>query len=128
MSMRPWARSARGSSSPKARCGTRSITTSCSRTCRATCAGAGISARSEEHTSELQSRQYLVCRLLLEKNEPSPWLGLPLCQPPVAYALLAGLTVTQLNASHSHVSDDVVVFELIDVTLYVAELLLESGI
>src|SRR3712207_7537323 len=24
--------------------------------------------RSEEHTSELQSRQYLVCRLLLEKN------------------------------------------------------------
>src|SRR3712207_8659162 len=25
-------------------------------------------ARSEEHTSELQSRQYLVCRLLLEKN------------------------------------------------------------
>src|SRR3712207_4965322 len=27
-----------------------------------------ISSRSEEHTSELQSRQYLVCRLLLEKN------------------------------------------------------------
>src|SRR3712207_7683534 len=25
--------------------------------------------RSEEHTSELQSRQYLVCRLLLEKRE-----------------------------------------------------------
>src|SRR3712207_7841103 len=25
--------------------------------------------RSEEHTSELQSRQYLVCRLLLEKTE-----------------------------------------------------------
>src|SRR3712207_8262648 len=38
--------------------------------------GSGISfeqrvvggARSEEHTSELQSRQYLVCRLLLEKK------------------------------------------------------------
>src|SRR5215203_550852 len=31
--------------------------------------------RSEEHTSELQSRQYLVCRLLLEKkkNTPSHW-------------------------------------------------------
>src|SRR3712207_7007298 len=29
-----------------------------------TCAG-----RSEEHTSELQSRQYLVCRLLLEKKK-----------------------------------------------------------
>src|SRR3712207_8418704 len=29
--------------------------------------------RSEEHTSELQSRQYLVCRLLLEKkNKPPP--------------------------------------------------------
>src|SRR5258707_11192114 len=26
-------------------------------------------ARSEEHTSELQSRQYLVCRLLLEKKK-----------------------------------------------------------
>src|SRR3712207_8044026 len=28
--------------------------------------------RSEEHTSELQSRQYLVCRLLLEKKTPTP--------------------------------------------------------
>src|SRR3712207_7377478 len=28
--------------------------------------------RSEEHTSELQSRQYLVCRLLLEKKKKSP--------------------------------------------------------
>src|SRR3712207_9569753 len=27
-----------------------------------------LSVRSEEHTSELQSRQYLVCRLLLEKK------------------------------------------------------------
>src|SRR3712207_7220967 len=27
-----------------------------------------VIARSEEHTSELQSRQYLVCRLLLEKK------------------------------------------------------------
>src|SRR5258707_11961694 len=30
---------------------------------------ASIEARSEEHTSELQSRQYLVCRLLLEKKK-----------------------------------------------------------
>src|SRR3712207_6849803 len=29
-----------------------------------------IEFRSEEHTSELQSRQYLVCRLLLEKTKP----------------------------------------------------------
>src|SRR3712207_7637858 len=31
----------------------------------------GIASRSEEHTSELQSRQYLVCRLLLEKKNTS---------------------------------------------------------
>src|SRR3712207_8970815 len=30
---------------------------------------AGLGSRSEEHTSELQSRQYLVCRLLLEKKK-----------------------------------------------------------
>src|SRR3712207_8024348 len=36
--------------------------------------------RSEEHTSELQSRQYLVCRLLLEK------------------------TIYKIRASHSHIS------------------------
>src|SRR3712207_7180128 len=35
----------------------------------ATSLKAGARARSEEHTSELQSRQYLVCRLLLEKNK-----------------------------------------------------------
>src|SRR5258707_10065032 len=37
--------------------------------------------RSEEHTSELQSRQYLVCRLLLEKKNLFPnscWIGLEL--------------------------------------------------
>src|SRR3712207_7576588 len=34
------------------------------------------SPRSEEHTSELQSRQYLVCRLLLEKKKNNQ---LPVC-------------------------------------------------
>src|SRR3712207_7079783 len=40
-----------------------------------TCSAAGSAgsprrrSRSEEHTSELQSRQYLVCRLLLEKKK-----------------------------------------------------------
>src|SRR3712207_8838712 len=37
----------------------------------AQCGGEGniaLTLRSEEHTSELQSRQYLVCRLLLEKT------------------------------------------------------------
>src|SRR3712207_7184681 len=35
-------------------------------------AGEARGPRSEEHTSELQSRQYLVCRLLLEKKKLSP--------------------------------------------------------
>src|SRR3712207_6958488 len=43
------------------------------RAARAWCADNGIEVRpvdrSEEHTSELQSRQYLVCRLLLEKKK-----------------------------------------------------------
>src|SRR3712207_7214522 len=33
-----------------------------------------VELRSEEHTSELQSRQYLVCRLLLEKKKKPPTL------------------------------------------------------
>src|SRR3712207_7615504 len=43
-----------------------------------TCTGTAVpptsSPRSEEHTSELQSRQYLVCRLLLEKQNISKYL------------------------------------------------------
>src|SRR6476620_12182035 len=35
-----------------------------------------IRKRSEEHTSELQSRQYLVCRLLLEKKQKKALLHL----------------------------------------------------
>src|SRR3712207_7460496 len=39
--------------------------------CRRACSAARACrrSRSEEHTSELQSRQYLVCRLLLEKKK-----------------------------------------------------------
>src|SRR3712207_8297831 len=41
---------------------------------------APILHRSEEHTSELQSRQYLVCRLLLEKKNTSDvFVRLALC-------------------------------------------------
>src|SRR5258707_9326203 len=36
-----------------------------------------IDCRSEEHTSELQSRQYLVCRLLLEKKKQNNYLTKP---------------------------------------------------
>src|SRR3712207_6887800 len=40
--------------------------------------------RSEEHTSELQSRQYLVCRLLLEKTKnPFFLLSHSLSPPPI---------------------------------------------
>src|SRR3712207_7866055 len=39
----------------------------CARACLGT-APVSLRRRSEEHTSELQSRQYLVCRLLLEKK------------------------------------------------------------
>src|SRR3712207_8343562 len=38
-------------------------------TCLPSAAAAESRGRSEEHTSELQSRQYLVCRLLLEKKK-----------------------------------------------------------
>src|SRR3712207_7983038 len=38
---------------------------------RALSAASHHAQRSEEHTSELQSRQYLVCRLLLEKKQHS---------------------------------------------------------
>src|SRR3712207_8970646 len=40
--------------------------------------GSGPPSRSEEHTSELQSRQYLVCRLLLEKKKKETVMHLTL--------------------------------------------------
>src|SRR6266702_4421915 len=43
----------------------------CSR-CRRTSRPTPTTARSEEHTSELQSRGHLVCRLLLEKKKIQP--------------------------------------------------------
>src|SRR5258707_11541023 len=46
-----------------------SRSTSVSRRSSITPAGVQGAIRSEEHTSELQSRQYLVCRLLLEKKK-----------------------------------------------------------
>src|SRR3712207_7972137 len=39
--------------------------------------GGSVLPRSEEHTSELQSRQYLVCRLLLEKKKTLSYSGCP---------------------------------------------------
>src|SRR3712207_7345203 len=37
--------------------------------------GGRLAARSEEHTSELQSRQYLLCRLLVEKKNTEPQIS-----------------------------------------------------
>src|SRR3712207_7506013 len=46
--------------------------------------------RSEEHTSELQSRQYLVCRLLLEKKKSENFtLYLLSPPPPLSRSLLS---------------------------------------
>src|SRR3712207_7052338 len=50
------------------------------RTRRPTLAAANV-GRSEEHTSELQSRQYLVCRLLLEKKKKTQPLHNPSTYP-----------------------------------------------
>src|SRR6266702_1675244 len=49
----------------------RSVTTGSTATAAppGTCASSQVRARSEEHTSELQSRGHLVCRLLLEKKK-----------------------------------------------------------
>src|SRR3712207_8311473 len=79
---RPWASSGTAWSSL---CGPRSPLVPLRRTVRRrrgrppACSSAG---RSEEHTSELQSRQYLVCRLLLEKNNDVP------TEDPVRYGIL----------------------------------------
>src|SRR5947209_12771476 len=53
--------------------------------------------RSEEHTSELQSRQYLVCRLLLEKKNGAGWL-----QPLV--------TMVTVNNSGNHRDDTLTIY------------------
>src|SRR3712207_7721937 len=52
------------------------------RTGRRSASGRG---RSEEHTSELQSRQYLVCRLLLEKKKKKYVTTVLHCIPPFVH-------------------------------------------
>src|SRR2546429_4078133 len=53
-------------------------------------------ARSEEHTSELQSRLHLVCRLLLEKKKLAPPAASPRRLPPTLVSLCE---ITTLLAS-----------------------------
>src|SRR5256884_1153484 len=83
------------------------------------------SRRSEEHTSELQSRLHLVCRLLLEKKNCDPESGpgdrrqlarpLPVCETRVAAPRSAGrrghhqrLVAVALQASPTGIADYVV--------------------
>src|SRR5260370_29639110 len=47
------------------------------------------SARSEEHTSELQSHLNLVCRLLLEKKKRRPFSKLPDSEPHISQQIFA---------------------------------------
>src|SRR2546423_5824564 len=47
------------------------IISACATSCAPTWAAVEVAHRSEEHTSELQSLAYLVCRLLLEKKKPN---------------------------------------------------------
>src|SRR3712207_8387094 len=51
------------------------------RRCRPRSPGCCPRRRSEEHTSELQSRQYLVCRLLLEKKKKTMQIPLHITSP-----------------------------------------------
>src|SRR2546429_3603060 len=69
--------------------------------------------RSEEHTSELQSRLHLVCRLLLEKKKDKPWLAAPgrrrvynhrVGRPPVATCVCALGRLHLLRASEMAVT------------------------
>src|SRR5438445_2058192 len=64
----PRAREMNNSSSDR-RCGVSDTIVAPEDTAADSAARARPSSRSEEHTSELQSRQYLVCRLLLEKKK-----------------------------------------------------------
>src|SRR5205809_4398112 len=55
--------------------------------------------RSEEHTSELQSRLHLVCRLLLEKKKTTPDTDSTTTNPTIRYLSTLSLTANLLHAS-----------------------------
>src|SRR5258708_26773452 len=56
--------------------------------------------RSEEHTSELQSPDHLVCRLLLEKKKNSPCSACRWRNPAVLYILVPQHIVKSVRAPH----------------------------
>src|SRR2546429_1776965 len=55
--------------------------------------------RSEEHTSELQSRLHLVCRLLLEKKKQHVLTCLHHHQPTPRYLVVSALLLTQTRVT-----------------------------
>src|SRR5258707_2943408 len=58
--------------------------------------------RSEEHTSELQSRQYLVCRLLLEKKKSEAKAATITVNPPATLSLDSQKPcIVTVSAGHS---------------------------
>src|SRR3712207_1864761 len=62
-------------------------------------------SRSEEHTSELQSRQYLVCRLLLEKKKKKKYTLYPSTETtPISQSPLFGFLPTYLSNINYHIS------------------------
>src|SRR6476620_8281951 len=69
-----------------------------SRPCRGPGNAAAASARSEEHTSELQSRQYLVCRLLLEKKKNSGCQLRCVQVKTIVYSIYSTRQVTHVHA------------------------------
>src|SRR3712207_8489592 len=83
----PRARAASARRAPSARRGTRRERR---RSGRARPPPRSATPRSEEHTSELQSRQYLVCRLLLDKKKKD--LTHPLLLTPPTNAAATALT------------------------------------
>src|SRR3712207_7624560 len=75
----------------------------CQRFPRPKVSGSGVYwTRSEEHTSELQSRQYLVCRLLLEKKKK---LNHRLTCHPTTFCLAAELIKPQCGDTPRHANE-----------------------
>src|SRR3712207_5050968 len=58
--------------------------------------------RSEEHTSELQSRQYLVCRLLLEKKKPHDLWRRTAYYPPTLHFFFNDAATTEIYTLSLH--------------------------
>src|SRR2546429_7309392 len=58
-----------------------------------------IERRSEEHTSELQSRLHIVCRLLLEKKKQQHYLRLVQCAQEYADTYLFRVVSSPMNSS-----------------------------